>query len=186
MPFSKASLSGCRYAAKSPLCLLPAALSCVQDGSHFLGRLEDVVAAVRVRWCLILLQPLIRPHQTTLRAWKGGQGGQGVLAASRTATKCQNPAPIPKVTVFRSNCWQDSLAVPVPHAESECQAAENNPFDFSKLGRLSETHQPVTRIVQNGCLLRFPQQKQHQKQQQAHYLVPFDKRGTNVPHTSYI
>lgn len=94
-------------------------------------------------------------------------------------------ASVPKVMVLRSNCWQHLVAVAVPPAESECQAAENNPFDFWKLGRLCETHQPVTRIVQNGCLPRFPQQKQHQKQQRAHYWVPFDKRGTNVPETSY-
>lgn len=121
--------------------------------------LGDIIATARVR-CLILLQPLIRQHQTTLWARKGGQGGQGILAASRTGTKCQNPATIPKVMVLRSNCWQDVVAVPVSHAESECQAAGNNPFDFWKLGRLFETHQPVTRIVQNGRLLpSFPTTK---------------------------
>lgn len=97
-------------------------------------------AAVRVQWCLILLRPFIVQRQTALRAWIGGQGGQGILAASRTETKCQRKSSYVLVPV--SICWQVLGAVPASRADSECQRAGKNPFDFSKLGRLSESHQP--------------------------------------------
>lgn len=105
----------------------------------------------------------------------------------------KNPAMIPEVLVLVSNCSQVLVAVPVSHADSECQAAENNPFDFSKLGRLSETHQPVTRIVQSGCLLRSHNNNNIKSNSKlitcaSQHRVPFDKRGTKeiVPQTSNI
>lgn len=54
-------------------------------------------------------------NSASMERWPGRPRHPGSEPDLEQSAK--NPARIPKVMVLTSNCWQDLVAVPVPHAE---------------------------------------------------------------------